>query len=49
MQQSHVQTARDTALQTFLDALSPLSLAPLWTRFPPVLTPTPQGEARPYL
>jgi gentisate 1,2-dioxygenase len=43
------QTAHAAALQTFLNALEPLSLAPLWTRYQQLLTTTPQGKARPYL
>src|SRR5918996_460480 len=43
------QTAHAAALQTFLNALEPLSLAPLWTRYQQLLTVTPQGKARPYL
>ena len=43
------QTTRDTALQVLFEAIRPLSLAPLWTRYQQLLTPTPQGKARPYL
>src|ERR1044072_8243306 len=43
------QTAREAALQTLFEALQPLSLAPLWTQYRAMLTPTPQGKARPYL
>ena len=41
--------SRQTALQTLFEALRPLSLAPLWTRYQQLLTPTPQGRARPFL
>ena len=44
-----VQTSREAALQTLFEALQPLSLAPLWTQYRAMLTPTPQGKARPYL
>jgi gentisate 1,2-dioxygenase len=40
---------RAGALQQLFAALEPLSLAPLWTRYHHMLTPTPQGKARPYL
>jgi gentisate 1,2-dioxygenase len=43
------QTSREAALQTLFEALQPLSLAPLWTQYRAMLTPTPQGKARPYL
>lgn len=43
------QASRETALQTLFEALKPLSLAPLWTQYRAMLTPTPQGKARPYL
>ena len=43
------QASREAALQTLFDALKPLSLAPLWTQYRAMLTPTPQGKARPYL
>jgi gentisate 1,2-dioxygenase len=43
------QTSREAALQTLFEALQPLSLAPLWTQYRAMLTPTPQGRARPYL
>ena len=43
------QTSREAALQTLFKALQPLSLAPLWTQYRAMLTPTPQGKARPYL
>lgn len=38
-----------TALQQLFDTIRPLSLAPLWTRYRQMLTPTPQGKARPHL
>jgi gentisate 1,2-dioxygenase len=38
-----------TALQQLFEAIQPLSLAPLWTRYQQMLTPTPQGKARPHL
>src|SRR5919197_499139 len=41
--------SREAALQTLFEALQPLSLAPLWTQYRAMLTPTPQGKARPYL
>jgi gentisate 1,2-dioxygenase len=43
------QTAQAAALQMFFEALQPLHLAPLWMRYQQLLTPTPQGKARPYL
>ena len=43
------QTSRETALQTLFEAIKPLGLAPLWTQYRSMLTPTPQGKARPYL
>ena len=43
------QTSREAALQTLFDALKPLGLAPLWTQYRAMLTPTPQGKAQPYL
>ena len=43
------QPSREAALQTLFEALQPLSLAPLWTQYHAMLTPTPQGKARPYL
>jgi gentisate 1,2-dioxygenase len=43
------QTAHEAALQQLFEAIQPLSLAPLWTRYRSMLTPTPQGKARPYL
>jgi len=43
------QTPREAALQTLFEAIAPLSLAPLWTQYRAMLTPTPQGKARPYL
>ena len=43
------QTPHETALQTLFEVLQPLSLAPLWTQYRAMLTPTPQGKARPYL
>src|ERR671936_1943425 len=43
------QTCREAALQTLFEMLKPLSLAPLWTQYRAMLTPTPQGKARPYL
>jgi gentisate 1,2-dioxygenase len=42
-------TPHETALHTLFEALRPLSLAPLWTRYQQLLTPTPQGKARPFL
>ena len=42
-------TPHETALQALFEALRPLSLAPLWTRYQQLLTPTPQGKARPFL
>jgi gentisate 1,2-dioxygenase len=36
-------------LQQLFTAIEPLSLAPLWTRYHHMLTPTPQGKARPHL
>jgi gentisate 1,2-dioxygenase len=44
-----VQAPREAALHTLFEALKPLSLAPLWTQYHAMLTPTPQGKARPYL
>ena len=44
-----VQTPHEAALQTLFAVLQPLSLAPLWTQYRAMLTPTPQGKARPYL
>jgi gentisate 1,2-dioxygenase len=49
MQRHTTQTAHATALQTFFEALPPLNVAPLWTRYQQLLTPTPQGKADPYL
>jgi gentisate 1,2-dioxygenase len=49
MHQHTEQASRETALQTLFDALQPLHLAPLWTRYRQLLTPTPQGKARPCL
>ncbi len=49
MNQPAAPSAYATARQAFLDALHPLHLAPLWTRYQQLLTPTPQGKARPYL
>src|SRR6266849_295427 len=43
------QTSREAALQTLFEVLQPLNLAPLWTEYRAMLTPTPQGKARPYL
>ena len=43
------QAPREAALQTLFEALKPLSMAPLWTQYHAMLTPTPQGKARPYL
>ena len=43
------QTPHETALQTLFEVLQPLCLAPLWTQYRAMLTPTPQGKARPYL
>jgi gentisate 1,2-dioxygenase len=43
------QYTRDETLQTFFDALRPLQLAPLWTQYRHMLTPTPQGKTRPYI
>src|SRR5262249_46633390 len=43
------QPSREAALQTLFEVLQPLSLAPLWTQYRAMLTPTPQGKARPYL
>jgi gentisate 1,2-dioxygenase len=43
------QTTREAALQMLCEAIQPLSLAPLWTRYQQLLTLTPQGKARPYL
>ena len=40
-------TTHHTALHSLFDALRPLSLAPLWTRYTQLLTATPQGKARP--
>jgi gentisate 1,2-dioxygenase len=45
----HAATSRQTALQALFEALRPLSLAPLWTRYQQLLTPTPQGKAQPFL
>jgi gentisate 1,2-dioxygenase len=42
-------TSHQDALHTLFEALRPLSLAPLWTRYQQLLTPTPQGKARPFL
>jgi len=49
MNQPAAPSAYAPARQAFLDALHPLHLAPLWTRYQQLLTPTPQGKARPYL
>jgi gentisate 1,2-dioxygenase len=49
MMQDAVHASREAALQSLFDALQPLSLSPLWTRYHAMLTPTPQGQARPYL
>jgi gentisate 1,2-dioxygenase len=49
MHRNTEQTTHAAALQRFFEALPPLSLAPLWTRYQQLLTPTPQGQARPYL
>lgn len=43
------QTAHEAALQTLFEVLQPLCLAPLWTQYRTMLTPTPQGKAQPYL
>ncbi len=42
-------TTHHTALHSLFEALRPLSLAPLWTRYTQLLTATPQSKARPYL
>jgi gentisate 1,2-dioxygenase len=49
MQPNTAQAVHAHALETFLEALQPFSLAPLWTRYHQMLTPTPRGKARPYL
>lgn len=38
----------DEALETLLKSLTPLHLAPLWTRYREMLTPTPRGKAQPH-
>jgi gentisate 1,2-dioxygenase len=43
------QTTREAALQMLFEAIQPLSLAPLWTRYQQLLTLAPKGKARPYL
>lgn len=43
------QMTRKAALQTLFEAIQPLSLAPLWTRYQQLLTPTPKGKALPYI
>ena len=45
MSQSSEQSAHEMALKAHLDALGPLNLAPLWTRYQQLLTPTPRGKA----
>lgn len=47
---AHVESSLHAmALHTLFEALQPLSLAPLWTRYQQLLTPTPHGKARPFL
>ena len=43
------KTTHDAELEKLFEAIRPLSLAPLWTRYQQLLTPTPQGKACPYL
>lgn len=43
------QTTREAALHKLFEAIQPLNLAPLWTKYRQLLTPTPQGKARPHL
>ena len=43
------QATLEAAVQTLFKAIQPLSLAPLWTRYQQLLTPTPQGKARPHI
>ncbi len=43
------QITQEAALQTLFEAIQPLSLAPLWTRYHQLLTPTPRGKAFPYI
>jgi gentisate 1,2-dioxygenase len=43
------QTTREAALQQLSAAIQPPTLAPVWTRYQAMLTPTPQGKARPCL
>lgn len=43
------QATQEKARQKLFEAIQPLSLAPLWTRYQQLLTPTPRGNARPYI
>lgn len=45
----HASLRQHDALQALFAALPPLGLAPLWTQYHHMLTPTPQGKAEPYL
>ena len=42
-------TTHHTALHSLFDALRPLSLAPLWTRYTQLLTADTPGQSTPYL
>ncbi|GIX49796.1 MAG: gentisate 1,2-dioxygenase [Candidatus Tectimicrobiota bacterium] len=45
----HPPASHRMAYEAFVQALQPLSLAPLWTEYHRLLTPAPQGKARPHL
>lgn len=49
MTSTPISVLQHDALQELFKALPPLGLAPLWTQYHQMLTPTPQGKAQPHL